>query len=173
MAIKLDPLGTGRIPREAIFEGKTNEATTGKKPTIDVDVRAMEKPPTVATPQRAATQPAPSRGAGLLPGFQKQAKDLMAQLKLKGPERLAAADLALVLAASYAMRRSKGARRQAVDLLEEVAEQVEERATLAEKLRHVLLAEAYLHQASPDGTLRGILALVGMLDDDDDEEEKA
>ncbi len=167
MAIKLDPSSTGRIPREALFEAKAKEAKPDAK--APGKLRAMERPQMLATPQRAATQPVPSRAAGGAAEFQKQAQALSAQLRGKGPERLSAADKALALAGSYAMRRSKGARRCGIDLLEEVAEEVEERALLAKKLRHVLLAEAYLHQASPDSTLRAIRALVGMLDDETEE----
>jgi hypothetical protein len=168
MSIKFDPRITGLIPRSGLGEAAGPDAgkAGGKKRDY---LRAMEKPRLLATPQDAATKPAPGKRTGEVPRFQQQATALLGRLrKASATERPTVAQEAILAAASYAMRRSKGSRRMGLDLLEAVSEADpdDETAALASKLRYVLLAEAYLHEASPESTLRAVRALVGMLEDE-------
>ena len=165
MSFKVDPKTTSLIPRDLLAEGKSRTQAGADKPKY---LRAMEKPKLMATPDLAAT--APRAGAGrrattrVGPAFQQRALELLAKM---------AARRASAAASLYTMRRSKGSRRRGFDLLEAAAEADPENAELAVGLRHVLLAEAYLHETSGDATLRAVRALIGMLDDEEDDEGEA
>lgn len=167
MTIKLDPKLTALVPREGLGEAAATDAAPQQKKD---DLRAMEKPQMLAQPDVATNRPAPGRRIGVGPKFQREAAALLAQLRAKEGDKMTPAQQALALCASYTMRRSKGSRRMALDLLEEVCEQVEDEevAELAAQLRHVLLAEAYLHQNTAEATLRAVQALVNVLDDGED-----
>lgn len=62
------------------------------------------------------------------------------------------------------MRRSRGARKQAADLCEEVTDAVPELAAEAERLRDVLHAEGLLHELRAESTLEACLLLVRVLE---------
>ena len=62
------------------------------------------------------------------------------------------------------MRRSRGARRRALELLEAVEEQVEDYAELAGQLRSVLTAEGEIHELEADATLRACRDLINSIE---------
>jgi hypothetical protein len=164
MSFKVDPKNTQIIPRDLLQDARAKKAGAGDKPKY---MRAMEKPTLMATPGLAKTAPRPGGRTGELPKFQQRALELLSMIKAGGPNARNAAAEALAAAASYSMRRSKGSRRRGSELLDAVSEEDDELSELAMGLRHVLLAEAYLQEASGEATLRAVRALVGMLDQDE------
>ncbi len=123
---------------------------------------AMEKPPKISEPAPASTHPvhpAPSAKPQL---HDRELARLRAALRTTG-KQLDAGKQALALAAGYRMRRSRGARRQALELCAEVAAEVEELAELARALTTVLAAEGDLHETSAEATLRACRALVDVI----------
>lgn len=163
MSIKLDSRTTGLIPRDLLLGDPGPAPAEGKaKPK---ELRAMDKPKMLATPETAGPRLS-QRASGEIPKLKQRSQALLQSIRTAGPQQLSAAQAAMVAAASYSLRRSKGARRSAIELLEAVAEHVPELSVDAQKLRHVLIAEGYLHRCDADSTLRAIRALVGMLQEE-------
>lgn len=161
MAIRIDPVVSAAIPRELLQES-SGVSDVAVRPH---QVAAMDRPAGLVAQTAPSTKPQPSGGERSLSKIEQEAVRLRAALKAGGAGAVLAAREALALASSYAMRRSRGARRHALDLCEQVAASVPERADHATKLQHVLLAEAYLHQNDAASALRAVRALMLMLSD--------
>jgi tetratricopeptide (TPR) repeat protein len=178
MSLKIDPKTTGFIPRQGLEESiaEARQAQAEQLQTQGPPAPELRPRPKPASPENI-TRPVPTKAKLELAPFIERAQALAKSVRKAGPEQLTAAQQALVAAASYAMRRSKGSRQHAIDLLEAVQEHVPEVAAEAKRLRHVLLAEAYLQENDAASTLRAMRALVGMLDEevelDDDPADEA
>jgi UDP-N-acetylmuramoylalanine-D-glutamate ligase len=168
MEINWDPkvkgAGPGAEPQTSPADSPKRDAEPARQP------EAMEKPRMLQTPQRADTHPARRQQAARPAPFETRIQQLEQALRRSGPKQADAATQALALAASYGMRRSRGGRRQAIELCEQVAEAVEAYAELAERLAIVLRAEGDLHETTADGTLRALRDLVGLVADDEESE---
>ncbi len=100
--------------------------------------------------------------------FTKELAKLREMMKSQHADKLAAGKQALALAASYPMRRSRGARRMAIELCEDIAKDVEELEELANKLAVVLTAEGDLHEVSAEATLRACATLARLFGHEDE-----
>jgi hypothetical protein len=147
-------------------EPASGPATHAGRKTAGPAPEAMEKPPALSQPDAASTHPVRQAPLGKPSALhERELADLRQSLRAGGAAKLAAAKQALALAASYRMRRSRGARRQALELCADVATEVEELAELARALTVVLSAEGDLHETSAEATLRACRALVDILGD--------
>ena len=165
MSIDGIPKVKGGPPTSETPASKHTKPETEKPKT---PLEAMDKPTkAVSEPDRAELHPSRQAPAGKPQLFEKEAAELRRMLKAAGQARLDGAAKALALCASYRMRRSRGARRRALELCDDVAENVEEYEELAKKLHTILEAEGDLHDLSADATLRACKALVEIIDDGD------
>jgi len=125
----------------------------------------MDKPTTIEQPGTATIHPshkAPDAGPAL---FEKEIARIVRQLAGAKTARLDAADQALRMCGSYAMRRSRGVCKKAQQLCEEVAQHVPERAEIAKRMSEILGAEGRLHELSAGATLAAARQLLELLDE--------
>lgn len=152
---------SGQLPTSA-----ARKRASGQKTALTPS--AMDKPPMLSTPKPAGAHPSQQHAASKPVLFEREIARLRQALKTKGATRSAAADQALALCATYGMRRSRGARRQAIDLCDDVADMVDEGEPMARQLRDLLQAEGDLQEVSADGTLRACRALIDLLEEGND-----
>src|SRR5688572_13501623 len=145
--------------------GVLGELQRGSEATRPKPAATLPDLPAAKPASTEATRPAPSATPGERTTFDKKADQLEAALK--GPEPKRAASTALAFCAGYGARRSRGARKRALDLCDAVADgSLDELSDLAAKLRVVLQAEGALHELSGDGTLRAARLLIDVVEDD-------
>ncbi|MEL6547628.1 MAG: hypothetical protein AAFQ82_23595 [Myxococcota bacterium] len=159
MAISWDPknkpsaLGSTQEP-DAQNTAKAQKAGTPE---------AMSKPAAmVDDPTRSdqhPTRPQPANASSL----EEALGALRAALRSKRSEQVRAAQQALAWCSGYALRRSRGARRRGVELLEEVSDSGIEGSDLASVLGEILQAEGKLHELSDAATGEACHRLVTLL----------
>jgi tetratricopeptide (TPR) repeat protein len=149
--------GTGEVPREPA-------AVPPSEPAPPVEPRAMEPPRRLAEPQASAVHPSRQAFHETTSALGREVERLRAALAGPVAGRSAAAHAALALCRRYAIRRSRGARRLAVGLLDEVEAAGAEHASEARALSTLLTAEGALHELDPDASGRALTAIVGFLD---------
>lgn len=140
--------------------GKASDQKTSEVP-LEQDATRPKPPP---KPERAKLHPVNIGPKGTRPVFEKEVVRLRALILGNNPTKLTAAAEALILCASYKMRRSKGARHMAVELCHEVAEEVSEFSVLATQLSSILEAEGDLHEVSARATLRACKKLIELIE---------
>lgn len=149
--------GTGEVPREPAGAPPAG-------PVKATEPRAMEPPPRLPEPHASAVHP--SRQAFVETGsaLGREVERLRAALAGPAAGRAGAARAALALCRRYGVRRSRGSRQLALELLDEVAAAGAEHAPTATALSTLLGAEGLLHELDPDASGRALAAIVGFLD---------
>ncbi len=169
MTIRWAPKVDGAKPAATTIGAQTTRTarqrvSTQKSTPAPADIG---EPQRLATPETAGAHPSRQQAASKPALFEREIARLRQALKAKGATRSAAAVQALALCATYGMRRSRGARRQAIDLCNDVAETAddgEDIDAVAHQLRALLQAEGDLQEVSADGTLSACRTLIDLLD---------
>ncbi len=165
MPVKWDPKVTGPLPPAVLEQLRRPErADPGKSIPAAAEPSLPDRGPTTSD----APRPRPSQSGPERTALDKRADEVSATLRAAGDKSRAGRE-ALAFSASYAMRRSRGARRRALELCDEVADEAPELVPLAGQLRVVLLAEGALHETTGEATLRACRALVRLLEREEEE----
>ncbi|MEK7704709.1 MAG: hypothetical protein AAB426_07085, partial [Myxococcota bacterium] len=127
---------------------------------------AIERPEGVEPPRPSKMHPSRRGPDAAASRLEQRVESVRDALRGEQTSRARAAREALTLAASYPMRRSRGARKQAGLLCDEVGEVSPEHAEDSHRLRDILRAEGLLHELRADATLEACLALVRMLENE-------
>ena len=160
MSIRFDPKVGGALPTSGTTD--TGATEPGRAPARR-DLEAMDKPKGLGTPDSARNRPDPGRAANREPELKQMVAQLRAALQGDPAQRLAAAHAAMAQCAAYSLRRSRGARQNAIDLCDQITEDVPELAGAARLLKGTLAAETLLQDNSAESTLRAVQSLMQML----------
>ncbi len=142
----------------------------GTAPINHPPEEAISRPVALPQPQTAQLHPLKSHAAPHAKGLDNEVHALMAGLTTGSPTaRKHQGEQALALAASYRLRRSRGACALATELCDAVAEHLPELANTASTLKRILTAEGELHDTSAASTLAGCRHLIELLEAEADE----
>ena len=129
--------------------------------------QSLKEPPIkgqpLETPQHAKISPEKSDQGPKTDALQKELGALKTALRGPKNDRLSAAQTAIALAFSYKMRRNRSARRQAINLLEQVSGALPEMAEATNRLKGLLEAEGLLQENAEEATLQACQKLIELL----------
>ncbi|MBI5508806.1 MAG: hypothetical protein HY903_08645 [Deltaproteobacteria bacterium] len=162
MSIRIDPKAAQTEGVESPAPRAEGAAPAHAKPAASLPT--MDRPPALPEPDAAFSHPARRHTAPHPPALAAEVERMIAALQ-RGTRksRLEAARRALALAASYPLRRSRGARALALELCDAVAAVDGEREA-AEKLKLLLEAEGELHDTAAASTLAACRHLIHYLE---------
>ena len=117
----------------------------------------------IDTPEHAKISPEKSDRGPKSDALEKEMGTLKAALRGPKSDRLSAAQTAIALAFSYKLRRNRSARRQGLQLLEQVGSALPEINEAMQQLKSLLEAEGLLQENSENATLEACQRIIELL----------
>ncbi len=117
----------------------------------------------IKTPEHAKISPEKSDRGPKSDALEKEMGALKTALRGPKNDRLSAAQTAIALAFSYKLRRNRSARRQGLQLLEDVGSALPEMNDAIQQLRSLLEAEGLLQENSENATLEACQRIIELL----------
>lgn len=131
------------------------------------EAASMERPKAlVDEPTRPKTHPTRHTQSGSKAQFETHLDKLRELLAQEGTARRAGARQAIAMACGYSLRRSRGARKRGLELLEGIAESDLDEAHAAAGLAEILRAEGKLHELTAEATMAASASLLRALDEE-------
>jgi tetratricopeptide (TPR) repeat protein len=178
MVSKIDSLGPIKPASQPTDTKEVTPTKQIKSPAPKAE--AMEAPKPLAQPQAPKSRPRPDDGPRkqVTPSFQMQAQKLRQAIRAQAAKTQRQAKDGLskeVMRAcmSFAFRRSRGARKVALDLCDECSAAPDNDLPHYANLKGILQAESLLHQLSSEGTLKALAKLIAVLERRDPEQNVA
>ena len=144
----------------------TNESTQNTTEAAKI-AKSLKEPPVqgkpLETPQHAKISPEQSDRGPKSDALEKELRTLKEGLRGPKNDRLSAAQTALALAFSYKLRRNRSARRQGLQLLEQVIAALPEMRESIDQLKTLLRAEGLLQENSENATLEACQNIIELL----------